>query len=131
MAPARCSACEPPSSHAAAACRRTSARAHSSSTSAASTRLSSAAPSELRRLRVAFDAAAGERRCRVVTVLGEPGIGKTRLGRELVETVAGEAETLVGRCVSYGRRLTFMPLSSTRFAASLSVQFWLLTQTAS
>ena len=65
---------------------------------------------ELRRLRVAFDAAAGERRCRVVTVLGEPGIGKTRLGREFVESVAGEAETLVGRCVSYGKGLTFLPL---------------------
>ena len=65
---------------------------------------------ELRRLRAAFDAAAGERRCRVVTVLGEPGIGKTRLGREFVESVAGEAETLVGRCVSYGKGLTFMPL---------------------
>ena len=44
---------------------------------------------ELARLRAAFDAAATERRCHVVTVLGEPGIGKTRLGRELVESLAG------------------------------------------
>ena len=65
---------------------------------------------ELRRLRVAFDAVAAEGQCRVVTVLGEPGIGKTRLGREFVESVAGEADTLVGRCVSYGKGLTFMPL---------------------
>ena len=65
---------------------------------------------ELGRLRVAFDAAATERRCRVVTVLGEPGIGKTRLGRELVESLADSAHALVGRCVSYGKGLTFMPL---------------------
>ena len=65
---------------------------------------------ELGRLRVAFDAAATERRCRVVTVLGEPGIGKTRLGRELVESLADSAHALVGRCVSYGKGLTFLPL---------------------
>ncbi len=65
---------------------------------------------ELQRLRAAFGAAATERRCRVVTVLGEPGIGKTRLGRELVESLAGVAEPLVGRCVSYGKGLTFLPL---------------------
>ena len=107
-----CSHAGPPSSRAAAACRRTSARAQL--VRARSERRLDAPlvgrTEELRRLRVAFDAAAGERRCRVVTVLGEPGIGKTRLGRELVESVAGEAETLVGRCVSYGKGLTFMPL---------------------
>jgi DNA-binding SARP family transcriptional activator/tetratricopeptide (TPR) repeat protein len=65
---------------------------------------------ELRRLRMAFDLAAAERRCRIVTVLGEPGIGKTRLGRELAESLAPVADTLIGRCVSYGKGLTFLPL---------------------
>ena len=65
---------------------------------------------ELRRLCAAFDDAITERRCRVVTVLGEPGIGKTRLGRELVESLADSAHALVGRCVSYGKGLTFLPL---------------------
>jgi DNA-binding SARP family transcriptional activator len=65
---------------------------------------------ELARLRAAFDAARTEKRCRVVTVLGEPGIGKTRLGRELTATLAGEATTLVGRCYSYGKGQTFLPL---------------------
>ena len=65
---------------------------------------------ELRRLRAAFDEATTECRCRVVTVLGEPGIGKTRLGRELVESLADSVHALVGRCVSYGKGLTFMPL---------------------
>ena len=65
---------------------------------------------ELARLRAAFDAAREERRCRVVTVLGEPGIGKTRLGRELTGVLAGEATALVGRCFSYGKGQTFLPL---------------------
>ena len=65
---------------------------------------------ELSRLRAAFDATRTEGRCRVVSVLGEPGIGKTRLGRELVASLGGEATSLVGRCVSYGGGSTFLPL---------------------
>jgi DNA-binding SARP family transcriptional activator len=79
---------------------------------------------ELTRLRAVFEAARSERRCRVVTVLGEPGIGKTRLGRELVESLGDGAEALVGRCVSYGKGLTFLPLvdalRDVDFAAALS-----------
>ena len=65
---------------------------------------------ELSRLRAAFETAREEGRCRVVTVLGEPGIGKTRLGRELVNELESESVTLVGRCVSYGGGSTFLPL---------------------
>jgi hypothetical protein len=38
---------------------------------------------ELALVRSAFEQAVSARRCRLVTVLGPPGIGKSRLGREL------------------------------------------------
>jgi class 3 adenylate cyclase/tetratricopeptide (TPR) repeat protein len=51
-----------------------------------------------------------ERACRLVTVLGPAGIGKSRLVRELVAAATGEARVLVGRCLSYGEGITFWPL---------------------
>jgi DNA-binding SARP family transcriptional activator len=66
---------------------------------------------QLRRLLAAFDAAREERRCRVVTILGEAGIGKTRLARELIASIGDDARVLVGRCVSYGEGATYLPLA--------------------
>jgi class 3 adenylate cyclase len=66
---------------------------------------------QLRRLLAAFDAAREEQRCRVVTIVGEAGIGKTRLARELVASIGDEARVLVGRCVSYGEGATYLPLA--------------------
>ena len=51
-----------------------------------------------------------ERRAQLFTVLGEAGIGKTRLARELASSLAGEASVLTGRCLSYGEGITFWPL---------------------
>jgi DNA-binding SARP family transcriptional activator len=65
---------------------------------------------ELTALRRVYERARDERRCRLVAVLGEPGIGKTRLARELVGSVGDEATVLVGRCVSYGQGATYLPL---------------------
>ena len=64
---------------------------------------------ELRRLRDAFDSVVAGG-ARVVTVVGEPGLGKSRLVREFAATLTGEARILVGRCPPYGEGITFTPL---------------------
>jgi class 3 adenylate cyclase/predicted ATPase len=47
---------------------------------------------------------------RQVTLVGEAGIGKSRLARALFAEVANEATVLVGRCPPYGEGVTFWPL---------------------
>ena len=47
---------------------------------------------------------------RSVLVLGEAGVGKTRLLDELVEEASTRALVLRGRCLSYGEGITFWPL---------------------
>jgi class 3 adenylate cyclase/tetratricopeptide (TPR) repeat protein len=65
---------------------------------------------ELERVRTAFDEAVTDRRCRLVTVLGPPGIGKSRLAREVSAVLGGEASVLTGRCLPYGEGITYWPL---------------------
>jgi predicted ATPase/DNA-binding SARP family transcriptional activator len=65
---------------------------------------------ELGLLREAFALVQLERAPVLATVLGEAGIGKTRLVHELAERVAGEATVLTGRCLPYGEGITFWPL---------------------
>jgi class 3 adenylate cyclase/tetratricopeptide (TPR) repeat protein len=55
--------------------------------------------------------------CRLVTVLGPPGIGKSRLVRELVAS-APEARALTGRCVPYGDGITYWPIATIVRAAA-------------
>jgi class 3 adenylate cyclase len=63
---------------------------------------------ELAWLQAAFAGVQAERRSRVVTVLGDAGVGKSRLAQEFAATTGEQA--LVGRCVSYGDGATFLPL---------------------
>jgi class 3 adenylate cyclase/tetratricopeptide (TPR) repeat protein len=65
---------------------------------------------ELTRARAIFDEAVAERRCRLLTVFGPPGIGKSRLAREVDSALAGEATVLSGRCLPYGEGITYWPL---------------------
>src|SRR5207247_2542690 len=57
---------------------------------------------ELARVRAAFEATVSERRCGLVTVLGAPGIGKSRRAREVAGALGGEAAAFGGRCLPYG-----------------------------
>ena len=65
---------------------------------------------ELARMRGAFERAVAGRRCHLVTVLGPPGIGKSRLARELAAMLGDEATVLAGRCLPYGEGITYWPL---------------------
>jgi class 3 adenylate cyclase len=66
---------------------------------------------ELARLQSVFESVRDERRSRVVVILGDAGIGKTRLTSEFVSSLAAEATALVGRCSSYGEGATYLPLA--------------------
>ena len=66
---------------------------------------------ELGRLLGSFEASRSQAACQLVTVTGSPGIGKSRLVRELITTVDEKARVLVGRCLSYGEGITYWPLN--------------------
>lgn len=66
---------------------------------------------ELRSLREQLDRCSRERTCRLVAVLGPPGIGKSRLVGEAFADTAGTALVVTGRCLSYGEGITYWPLA--------------------
>ena len=51
-----------------------------------------------------------ERRAHLVTVIGDAGIGKSRLVRELMDRAGSDARIICGRCLAYGEGITFWPL---------------------
>ena len=65
---------------------------------------------ELEQLRGALARAVRERTLVLFTLLGTAGVGKSRLTREHLAAVEGEATVLVGRCLPYGEGITFWPL---------------------
>ncbi len=68
---------------------------------------------ELDLLRGAFNDVVERRSSHLVTLLGEAGVGKTRLTRELWQWLAEqspEPARRTGRCLSYGRAITYWPL---------------------
>jgi class 3 adenylate cyclase/tetratricopeptide (TPR) repeat protein len=76
--------------------------------------------SELSELVRAFAACREEQVCRVVTVVGAPGVGKSRLLREFSARAGEEAIVLEGRCLPYGEGITYWPLAQmVRRAASI------------
>jgi predicted ATPase len=64
---------------------------------------------ELGRLHSAYDDAASSG-VRLMTIVGDSGIGKSRLARELLRAVEGEAAVVVANCPPYGEGTTFSPI---------------------
>jgi class 3 adenylate cyclase len=68
---------------------------------------------ELTLLQATYARAVSQREPHLVTVVGAPGVGKTRIVRELWDWLADDAEEPVrrtGRCLPYGHGITYWPL---------------------
>jgi class 3 adenylate cyclase/ketosteroid isomerase-like protein len=74
--------------------------------------------SELASLWAAFTDVAESRRCRMTTIIGSPGLGKTRLVGEFIRSVADQATVLHGRCEATGEGITFQPVAEVLRAAA-------------
>ena len=48
--------------------------------------------------------------CRLLTLMGDPGIGKSRIAAEFASSVQARATILTGRCLSYGKGITYWPI---------------------
>jgi class 3 adenylate cyclase/tetratricopeptide (TPR) repeat protein len=65
---------------------------------------------ERQRLWRDYEDAIADRTCRLFTLLGPAGIGKSRLVADFLERVEGAADVLCGRCLPYGEGITYWPL---------------------
>ena len=66
---------------------------------------------ELQRLVQTFERTVQNGSCELVLLMGEAGIGKSRLAHELTDVLGMDAQVLSGRCLSYGDGITFWPLA--------------------
>ncbi len=73
---------------------------------------------ELDRLRAGLDRVVVERECRLVSVIGSPGVGKSRLAREFGDAVAESATVIEGHCEPSGEGITFLPVAEILRAAA-------------
>ena len=60
---------------------------------------------ELRRLQFAYDQALRDRSCQMFTILGNAGVGKSRLVAEFLSSI--DATIVRGRCLPYGEGITY------------------------
>jgi len=65
---------------------------------------------ELKVLLGTIERARGDRAVQVVTLLGEPGVGKSRLVGECLARLRDDSIVLRGRCLPYGAGITYWPL---------------------
>jgi predicted ATPase/class 3 adenylate cyclase len=67
--------------------------------------------SELEALVETLDEVATTRSARLATVIGDAGVGKSRLTAEFRSVAAEQATVLAGRCLPYGDGITFWPIA--------------------
>ncbi|MBA2569430.1 MAG: AAA family ATPase [Actinobacteria bacterium] len=65
---------------------------------------------ELELLENTYSRAIRDRRAHLFTIYGEPGVGKTRLANEFLESLEG-ATVVSGRALPYGESITYWPLA--------------------
>ena len=63
---------------------------------------------ELALIRDAWNRASSEQRCELVTIVGDAGVGKTRLAAEALAAL--DARVVRGRCLPYGEGITYWPV---------------------
>jgi class 3 adenylate cyclase/tetratricopeptide (TPR) repeat protein len=73
---------------------------------------------ELGRLRRTLDEAVSGRACRLAVVVGDAGLGKTRLVREFLDRESERVRILWARCLPYGEGITFWPVAEMVKAAA-------------
>ena len=74
-------------------------------------------------MRQTFEAAVEDQSCHLFTVIGSPGVGKSRLVQEFVTSVASRSTVLRGRCLPYGEGITYWPVAQmVQQAASITDQ---------
>lgn len=66
---------------------------------------------ELEALQSAFQRTGDQQSCRLATIFGEAGVGKSRLIAEFVAGLPDDARALSGRCLAYGEGITFWPVA--------------------
>jgi class 3 adenylate cyclase/tetratricopeptide (TPR) repeat protein len=66
---------------------------------------------ELAALEAAFDSSVRTSDCGLVTVVGEPGVGKSRLLDEFLIKLDTRAAVIRGRCLSYGQGITYWAIA--------------------
>lgn len=66
---------------------------------------------EVEQLVRVLDRAVNERICVLATIVGPPGIGKSRLAEELALSTRRRARVVIGRCLPYGEGITYWPLA--------------------